>query len=362
MSELERVGNKSRVGFVGAGGIAPEHAEALRLVPGVELVAVCDFDEFRARSLAKEFNIPRVYGSLTAMLENEKLDVVHVLTQPQHHVSVAMECLRGGVNVYVEKPMALSTSDCDTLVREAASRGLTVGVNHQFAHFDPIEKVIALTKDRRFGRLNNVIVTYCVSPTGLPVKETGHYMFSTPQALLFEYCPHPFSIIRRLMGKPIAMTSLASEKTAFANGRTFYRSWEISAVAERGTAQLYFSGGRGNAQFTVDVYGQDASAQIDIFRGTMVLHENIQQPITATLRDGLKSSLSLFKQASQNMLNERMVKLKMKPPSIVNRFYPTMSAFYGALRAGRPIGEDASAGRDVIAYCEMAAANMKSVD
>ena len=351
-----------RVGFVGAGGIAPEHADTLAVLDGVDLVAVCDFDTYRARSLADTYKVPSVYSSLAEMMAQEKLDVIHVLTQPQHHVAVATECLRGGVNTYIEKPMALSTADCELIRQEAASRGLIAGVNHQFAHSNPVEAILQAAREQRLGRINHVSVSYCVSPQGLPVREIDHYMFSSPSAFLFEYCPHPFSIIRPLVGNPLQVNSLASQPTTLENGKTFYRSIDVSAVTDRGTAHLFFSAGRGNAEFTVSVYAQDARVDVDILRGTIVFHENDRFPVTAKLRDGIRSAATLFQQASGNMLNDRAVRLKLKSPSVEDRFYPTMKAFYEGLRNHQPVSEDAAAGKQVVAFCEMAAANMKTVD
>ena len=114
-----------RVGLVGAGGIAPEHAEALRLLGDIELAAVCDLQTGRAKALAGEWGIGAVYTSLPEMLAAEKLDVVHILTQPQHHVDPAMECLRAGCHVYVEKPLGLTTADCRRVVEESAATGLS---------------------------------------------------------------------------------------------------------------------------------------------------------------------------------------------------------------------------------------------
>lgn len=350
-----------RVGFVGAGGIAPEHADALALLRGVKVVSVCDLQQQRARNLARQYDIPQTYSSLSNMISNEQLDVVHVLTQPQHHVAAALECMRAGVNVYIEKPMGLSTIDCRLLVDEATASSRTVGVNHQLACSPLIDEIVQAVRTRKFGRINHVSVTYNVGAQNLPVKEVNHYMFSTPQSLLFEYCPHPFSIIRRLLGKPLEVTALASAPARLHNGKTYFGSWTIAAVAERGSAQLFFSAGRGNPEITAWIYGQDATAFVDLKRCTVIFHENSPFPITANLRDGMRNASSIFCQATGRTLVEHLVKLKLKPARLANNFYPPMAAFYGALRTGQPVGENASAGNDVIAYCEMAATKMKIV-
>src|ERR1017187_4270342 len=82
-------GARLRVGLLGAGAISEEHAGALRRGPFVETGGVWDLSESRARALAASFGIPGIYASLDAMLEKEGLDVVHVLTPPQTHYSLA---------------------------------------------------------------------------------------------------------------------------------------------------------------------------------------------------------------------------------------------------------------------------------
>jgi predicted dehydrogenase len=348
-----------RVGFVGAGGIAPEHADALRLLDGVNIVSVCDLQEQRAKSLAEQYSIPRTYASLSEMLERENLDAVHVLTPPQYHVAPALECLRAGVNVYIEKPLGLSTSDCKLVVAEAAARGLVAAVNHQLSRHHLIDEIVQAAKDRRFGRIVHVSVNFCVGSYSIPTKEVNHFMFSTPQSLLFEFCPHPFSVIRRLLGKPIAVSALASAGARLENGKPYYRSWEIGAIADRGSAHLFFSVWQGNPEVTLWVYGQDATAFADLNRGTLQFHENSPYPLTARMRDGVRNAGRLFRQSTARYLDEHLVKLKLKPEISMNAFCRPMSAFYSALRTGQPVAEDASAGHDVVAYCEMAAAAMQ---
>ena len=124
-----------RAAIVGTGAIASAHAEALRAAGDrVELVAVVDVDIDRATAFAREWGVPRVHPRLAALLDTEKLDLVHVCTPPSTHVPLALECLAADVNVLVEKPPALSLSEIDTLIaaeRSSASRVGTV-FQHRF--------------------------------------------------------------------------------------------------------------------------------------------------------------------------------------------------------------------------------------
>ena len=346
-----------RVGFVGAGGIAPEHADALRLLGDIDLAAVCDLQVSRAEALAAAHAIPGVYSSLQEMLAKEKLDVVHILTQPQHHVDPAIECMRAGCHVYVEKPLGMTTQTCRRLVDEAASTGLTVGVNQQLVWNPGVTKILDLLRSCRFGRLNHVSLSFTVPPASVPTNDIRHFMFATPGNMVFEFGPHPFSIIRKLVGKPHSVTSVASDPATLADGKTYYRSWQVSTVSELGTAQFYFSIGRGIREVTLWVFGQDGSAVADLHRGTVTVHENSAYPLTADFRDGLRNAKAMAKQATARIVEQNLVKLKLRHAGPTNMFYPAFRDFYAALRAGRPAPEGAEQGYDVVDYCERTVAN-----
>ncbi|MDX3661723.1 Gfo/Idh/MocA family oxidoreductase [Streptomyces sp. ID05-26A] len=124
-----------RAAIVGTGAIATSHAEALRSAGDrVELVAVVDVDIERAQAFAATWGVRRAYDSLAAVLDEERLDVVHVCTPPRLHVPQALECLMADVHVLMEKPPALSLSEMDLLIaaeRDSAGRVATV-FQHRF--------------------------------------------------------------------------------------------------------------------------------------------------------------------------------------------------------------------------------------
>jgi len=113
-----------RAAIVGTGAIAHAHAQAIAdLAPRIALVAVADVDPDRAREFADRFaTSAAVHPSLGALLAAESVDLVHVCTPPQTHVPLAIESLRAGVPVLVEKPTALSLAEMDELVAVSRER------------------------------------------------------------------------------------------------------------------------------------------------------------------------------------------------------------------------------------------------
>jgi len=159
-SDQSRTDYVRRVGLVGAGYIADWHAQGLRSVEDVELVAVCDRALARAQALAAKFGVERVYGSFEEMLASEKLDAVHVLLPPDQHFESARTALEAGVNVFLEKPMCDRAADCEALVRLAAERGLRLGVGHNFLFAEPYEQLRRDLRAGVLGRIDNVRITW----------------------------------------------------------------------------------------------------------------------------------------------------------------------------------------------------------
>src|SRR5919204_845896 len=105
-----------RVGVIGAGWIAEEHVAILARLDGVELAAVCDVDEARARALAGE---AAVYADWRELLDRERPDAVFVCTPPLVHREVTVDALGRGIHVYLEKPIARGLEDARAIVAAA---------------------------------------------------------------------------------------------------------------------------------------------------------------------------------------------------------------------------------------------------
>src|SRR5258708_31814756 len=106
---------KMRAALVGAGSVRWYHARALLSLGFVEIVAVCDADTAKAEKMAAELGIPEVRRSL-AELAPLNPEVIHILTPPASHCELALEALRLGCHVFVEKPMALTEVGCTRLI------------------------------------------------------------------------------------------------------------------------------------------------------------------------------------------------------------------------------------------------------
>lgn len=126
-----------KVAIIGCGGIANgKHLPSLSKLQTVELVAFCDVRIERAEKAAREYGAEnaKVYGDYRELLQDESIEVVHVLTPNDSHAEISVAALDAGKHVMCEKPMA-KTAEEARLMLEAAKRSgkkLTIGYNNRF--------------------------------------------------------------------------------------------------------------------------------------------------------------------------------------------------------------------------------------
>src|SRR3954469_10725808 len=114
-----------RVGIVGAGSWArAAHIPGFQSCTEVDLVAICDVDSALAQRVATERGIPRVYDTATAMLAEERLDLVSVVTPDDAHLADAGAAIAARAHVLCEKPLATTVADARSLENAAGAAGV----------------------------------------------------------------------------------------------------------------------------------------------------------------------------------------------------------------------------------------------
>ena len=121
--------------LIGCGRISRNHIKAA-VNNDVDLVSVCDIKpeamekRLAEAGLAKETYIRR-YTDYIEMLEKEKPDFVSIATESGLHARIALDCIDRGVNVIIEKPMAMSLADADEIIRRSEAKNIKVAACHQ---------------------------------------------------------------------------------------------------------------------------------------------------------------------------------------------------------------------------------------
>lgn len=122
-----------RAGIIGCGGIAERrHAPVLSKLEGVTLAALVDPSADRLAELGENYNVPEDdrYTDLESMLSQAELDIVHICTPHDLHVTQAEAALQAGLHVLLEKPIATTLAEADRIIAAAEGAGKKVAISH----------------------------------------------------------------------------------------------------------------------------------------------------------------------------------------------------------------------------------------
>ncbi len=137
---------RTRIGFIGAGGIAHRHLGVLEQFGDVELVAFADPVEERAQGAAERFGA-RAFTDLETMLAEVPLDAVYICVPPFAHGVPERAALARRLPFFVEKPVALDLAIAEAIARDVDAAGLVTGVGYHWRYLDTTDEARAVLAD-----------------------------------------------------------------------------------------------------------------------------------------------------------------------------------------------------------------------
>ncbi len=126
-----------KVGVIGYGGafnMGQKHLLEMQDA-GMTPMAVAEIDKERLKIAENDFPGIETYSSPKRMLNQSDVDLVTIITPHNTHARLALQCLRENRHVVCEKPLAIKTSECDRMIKEAKARGLVLSTYHN-RHWD----------------------------------------------------------------------------------------------------------------------------------------------------------------------------------------------------------------------------------
>lgn len=146
-----------KVAFIGAGGIAGAHANNLKKIDGVELVAAADVHQAGLDKFKENHGVTRTYTDFKEMLAKETdVDAISVCTPNGLHAANTIAALEAGKHVIVEKPMGMTSAECNAMIAAAAKAKKHLVVGFQW-RFDPRTQLIrSHVESGQFGKIMHV--------------------------------------------------------------------------------------------------------------------------------------------------------------------------------------------------------------
>jgi nucleoside-diphosphate-sugar epimerase/predicted dehydrogenase len=344
-----------KVAIIGTGYIANLHVEALKSIRGVKVIACCDKNTQKAAEFSRTWSIPLVFSSVSELCDSGTTDTAFILTSPEYHTEIATEAAQGKMNLFIEKPMGVSSEECDELILLEQQNNIIIGVNHN-AIFHPtflrVKKDIFLNK---IGPVSRVSIFQTLPLRQLESGKTAFWMFRNPGNIILEQAPHPLSQIRDLLGEFRDIKATAYERQEVAPNRFFYNAWQILVECKKGIGHIHLSfSNRCFSQNILHVTGKDGSIHADLLRNLYYIQDKTVFPdYLESFANGMRHISCAF-QGTGNFANYCLSKIKLKARS--DLFYVgiknSVDAFCKALGDTSPVPVSTQDGQSVVAACE----------
>jgi 2-alkyl-3-oxoalkanoate reductase len=336
-------GKLMKIALIGCGQIAHVHAPFILEDKRHRIVGVCDQDVARAEAFAQKFKITKVYGNFMELLEEQRPDVVHVLTPPQRHAAFALQAMEARCHVLVEKPMALSLEEADAMIAAAQSHGVKLCVDHNQL-FDPV-----MLRARRLvagGLVGSVIGIESYFGFNLAQVSERRWVESLPAGIFQDLAPHPLSLILQFLGDPLELH--ASALVTGTLGSHIPDEVRVLMAGKDVVATLSISLGIKPHLNFLRLYGSKAILHADL--ANMILSMERLRPLPKAVARGLMSieqGAQLASGALQNAL--KFVLGRLKPYQGLGNL---IHAFYESIEHGYDPPVPGEAGRRVVQVSE----------
>lgn len=324
-----------RVGIIGAGYISSWHAIAIGRSPDGELAGVADL----ARSAAEGLAAGRpVYGSAEEMLATGAIDLVHILTPPASHAPLAKLAIEKGVPVLIEKPVATSLADAESVLAAARGAGVPVGVMHNFLALPAYERLRSAVKTHKLGKIDTAEMNWRFPLTPLRSGPFGLWMLREPRNLLLELGAHLFSFVEDLFGPMTDVAVRLTKPIEIPGGIRHWQSWQILGSAGATDITINMSLVEGHDDRSVVLRGVTGAARLDFAANRLEMRRsNAADIVISDLSDSLSLSGQYLVQGFGNAVTQLRSLNKDQPYGLgINR---AVASVHRSIRRGEPIDQ-----------------------
>jgi predicted dehydrogenase len=294
-----------KAALIGAGQIARQHLACLRQLPGVELAAVCDLSPAAAECAAERYQVRSWFTDHAAMLRDVRPDVVHVTTPPTSHYRLALDALRAGAHVVLEKPATATLEEVEGLLRGAVEAGRAVVEDYNYLFNRATREILRRIESGELGAVVHVEVLICLDilgPEGFADPNSPHPCLSLSGGAIADFLPHLASLAHLFVGPHRRAEAIWTKRRP-----SILPFDEFRAVveAERGTAALGFSASSQPDAFWLRVYGERMQAVANLFE-TRVTFDRVRpgpKPLRPLL-NGLEEGRAIRRAALGTLLRK----------------------------------------------------------
>jgi predicted dehydrogenase len=186
-----------KIGVIGYGYWGPNLVRNFAETPGAQVAAVSDFDPAKLALVQRRFPGCKTTTDYRELLNDPAIDAIVIATPVRTHYALALEALRAGKHVWLEKPMTETSDEARHLIDEAQARDLVLLVDHTFIYTGAVTKMHEIIKSGQLGKI------YYYDSIRVNLG-----LFQRDVSVISDLAVHDFSILDHLLDEhPVAVTA-----------------------------------------------------------------------------------------------------------------------------------------------------------
>jgi len=189
---------KLRFAVLGTGFWSNFQIQGWKELEGVELVALCDPDQEKAKIAAERFGVPHYYKDFEELLQEQKPDFVDIISSIPSHAPLVLQAAEAGVHVICQKPMAEDYLTCKQMVKACQDAGVQFYIHENFRWQTPVRVCKELMEKGEIGKPFKARLTFC---SGFPVFDNQPALAELDRFIISDLGVHLLDMVRFLFGE-----------------------------------------------------------------------------------------------------------------------------------------------------------------
>jgi predicted dehydrogenase len=290
-------------GIIGCGAVTEvKSGPAFSKVRDSRLIAVMRRNAILAEDYARRHNVPKFYSKASDLINDSEINAVYIATPPGTHAQYALEVIKAGKPVYIEKPMALNYSECVKINKAAQKYGVPVFVAYYRRALPGFLLVKDLIDKGSIGKIRFILIQLFKFPS--EDEKAGKLPWRVDPKLsggghFFDLACHQLDYLDLLFGPVQKVRSIAANHAGLYKAEDFVSAEFLFCNNIIGTGTWSFSVSPESSRDTIEIIGDKGSIKFTTFSF---------EPIVLTNKSGRQEFINERPENVQYYLIDKIVK------------------------------------------------------
>ena len=255
-------------GILGCGDVTEiKSGPAFNKVANSKIEAVMRRNAAKAANYAQRHHIKKWYDDATGLINDENINSIYIATPPAPHKEYALQALKAGKNVYIEKPVTLNVKECEELIAAEKASKNKVTVAHYRRALPLFLKVKELIDLKAIGDVRAINLQLFQRPNSTQIAQTDENWRVNPEisggGLFYDLAPHQLDILIFIFGNPLYFNGFSRNQSKnsevadittghilFKNDIVFNGIWNFNSLPENEIENCEIIGSKGKIEFS----------------------------------------------------------------------------------------------------------------